>query len=101
MKKTTGITLGVIMTALIAAGCGEEERRCVDANNVVVSDELCKDDDGSGGRTTHGTTGVFVGGHRWYYGGSGHTVGSVATGGGYVSRGGFGRSASSFSSSSS
>lgn len=88
MKKTTGITLGVIMSALIATGCGDENRRCVDASNVVVAEEYCKGTDDSGGRPSGST----VSGYRYYYGGSGHTIGSVAHGGGYVARGGFGRS---------
>lgn len=94
MKRTTGVTLGVIMSALIATGCGDEKKRCVDANNVVVAEEFCKDQGSTG--TTHGTT---YSGYRYYYGGSGHTIGSVAHSGGYVSRGGFGSSSSSHSSS--
>ncbi|MHC1743430.1 MAG: hypothetical protein AB9873_10420 [Syntrophobacteraceae bacterium] len=92
MKRTTGVTLGVIMSALIATGCGDEKKRCVDANNVVVAEDYCKDQSSS---TTHGTT---YSGYRYYYGGSGHTIGSVAQSGGYVSRGGFGSSSSTHAS---
>lgn len=80
MKKSTSITIGLVLSALVVAGCGDD-RRCVDANDIVVLDDYCEDD--SPMRTSH---------HHWYYGGTGRTVGHKATGGSYhsVSRGGFG-----------
>ena len=85
MKKSAAVTFGVLMTTLILASCGQD-RRCVDENGVVVADEKCREDDKKRSRTG------FVGGHRWYYGGSGRSVGSRATGGSFtVARGGFGR----------
>jgi hypothetical protein len=90
MKKTTSITIGVVLSALVIAGCGED-RRCVDANDIVVMDDYCDDDSPSRSSS-----------HRWYYGGhGGYNVGHRATGGSYhsVSRGGFGSTAAAHASS--
>lgn len=88
MKKTMSITLGFIMSAVIATGCGEQ-RRCVDANGVVVADEQCRE--GASGTRGSGHTGS-----RWYYGGSRGGIGTSASGGSFTptSRGGFGSLAS-------
>jgi hypothetical protein len=83
VKKSTLVTFGAIMSALILCACGEE-RRCVDANGIVVEDEKCKEAEKKRSSGGHG------GGHYWYYGGSGHGVGSKVSGGSHVSRGGFG-----------
>ncbi len=86
MKKSTLVTFGVIMSTLILCVSCSEERRCVDANGNVVEDEKCKEAD------KQQRTGGHAGGFRWYYGGSGHGVGSRVSGGSYspISRGGFG-----------
>ena len=91
MKKSSLVTFGAVMAALILSACGED-RRCVDANGVVVEDERCQKEEKDRGRTDGGGR-VY---YRWYYGGSGYKVGSRASGGSYspVSRGGFGRLAS-------
>lgn len=88
MKKTTSITLGFIMSAVIVTGCGEQ-RRCVDANGIVVADEQCKE--GTSGTSRSGYTGT-----RWYYGGTRGGVGTSVSGGSFTptSRGGFGSLAS-------
>lgn len=85
MKKSAVVTFGVIMSALILCACSEE-RRCVDANGNVVEDEKCQ------GAEKQRASGGHGGGHYWYYGGSGHGLGSKVSGGSYssVSRGGFG-----------
>jgi hypothetical protein len=89
MKKSALVTFGVIMSALILCSCGEE-RRCVDANGVVVDDEKCKEADKR--RTGGSYGGSHGGGFYWYYGGSGRGLGSKVSGGSFssVSRGGFG-----------
>lgn len=43
MKKTTFITIGVVLSALMIAGWGEDRRRD-DANDIVVLDDYCEDD---------------------------------------------------------
>ena len=87
MKKTTSITLGFIMSAVIVSGCGEQ-RRCVDANGIVVTDEQCQEDTTGTRRSSTGS--------RWYYGGSRGGIGSRVSDGSFESssRGGFGRLAS-------
>ncbi len=87
MKKTTSITLGVIMSAVILTNCGDD-RRCVDTGGIVVPEQLCSEDDDDGGSSSAGRS------FRWYYGGDGGRIGSKATGGSYTSvrRGGFGSS---------
>ena len=75
MKKSAVVTFGVIMSALILCACGEE-RRCVDANGNVVEDEKCKEADQR--QTTGGHRGFY-----WYYGGTGRTIGSKASGGSF------------------
>ena len=91
MKKSSLVTFGAIMAALILAACGED-RRCVDADGIVVDEKKCREEEKDRGRT--GGSGTVH--YRWYYGGSGYQVGSRASGGSYspVSRGGFGRLAS-------
>jgi hypothetical protein len=88
MKKSSLVAFGAIMAALILSACGED-RRCVDPDGFVVEDEKCRKEEKDQARTGSRGTGVF----RWYYGGSGHTVGSRVSGGSHssVSRGGFGR----------
>lgn len=89
MKKSTSITLGLIMSAVIISGCGDDER-CLDPNGVVVADDNCRED------SSRSTSGSRVGpgyGYRWYYGGRGVSVGEKASGGSYV-RSGFGKFAS-------
>ena len=89
MRKSALVSFGVIMSALILCSCNED-RRCVDANGNVVEDEKCRE------VSSQRATGGHGGGFHWYYGGTGHRLGSRVSGGSYspVSRGGFGRLAS-------
>jgi hypothetical protein len=86
MKKSTGITLGLIMSTLILAGC-DDNTRCVDANGIVVEDGKCREEE------KKKEQGRSSGGFHWYAGGTGYRVGERASGGSLhsVSRGGFGR----------
>jgi hypothetical protein len=87
MKKSTGITLGLVMSTLIMAGC-DDKTRCVDANGVVVEDGKCREEE------KKKEQGHSSSGFHWYSGGTGYQVGERASGGTHsVSRGGFGRSA--------
>ena len=82
MKKSALVTFGVIMSALILCAC--EDRCCVDAQGNVVDEKKCKEDQQAR------TSGGHGGGHYWYYGGTHGGVGTRATSGSFISRGGFG-----------
>lgn len=109
MKKSGGITLGLLLTAcgcLISTSSCSEPKRCVDENGVVVEDSKCDEEDKAMGTADSNSSG-YRPMHHWYYGGYGAAIGSRAFGGGLTpkagtsysspraSRGGFGGSASS------
>jgi hypothetical protein len=64
-----------VAAAAVLLGCGADHRveaqRCVDRDWTVVPDDRCEGTPPP--TTTHGS-----GGYRWYYGGSGTTIGERA-----------------------
>ena len=102
MKRSTQVAAPLLASTALAllAGCHSPEmQRCVDENNKVVDDSLCKDLPGGSAQQTH-HPGLFP--YHYYYGGfGGRGVGSLVTGGSATplaghsyatgtSRGGFG-----------
>lgn len=103
MKRSVNVSAPLLAaTALtLLTGCREQMKRCVDEQNRVVPDNLCQNLPNSGQNSgPYGPSYPY----RFYYGGSGnYSVGSTATGGGYIpsagtsyststTRGGFGGS---------
>jgi len=95
MKRSTHVVAPLLAAAAMSllVGCRDPEmQRCVDENNKVVDDSLCK----VPGQPTYGYR------YHYYYGGSGsYSPGTIATGGGTqpisgvsysTTRGGFGNS---------
>ncbi len=103
MKRSAQVTAPLLAAAALSllTGCRRPQmQRCVDENNNVVDDSLCKNEtvqqrpDGHGGFIP-----IFP--YRYYYGGwGGYGLGTPVGGGGYVpapgvsytTRGGFGSS---------
>lgn len=91
-RRSTTITLTLLSStaAAVLSACGRSRRDCVDAQNRVVADSLCRDYDARA--ATHGGSAWYP--YRYYYGGRGYAgVGSILSGGSYAApRSGYGGS---------
>jgi hypothetical protein len=104
MKRSAQVTAPLLAATALAlvTGCNKEMQRCVDENNNVVDDNLCKNQPTAQQRPDgHGGFIPVIIPYRYYYGGlGGFGIGSHADGGSftptagrsYVTRGGFGSS---------
>ena len=109
MRRSSHIAAPLLASTALAmlAGCRRPEmQRCVDENNKVVDDSLCKNlpNDAQGNSNGSHGGGVFFFPYRYYYGGfGGYGLGSTVSGGSLspmaghsystsTSRGGFGSS---------
>ncbi len=105
MKRSVQVSAPLLAATAVAlmSGCRKPEmQRCVDEQNRVVADNLCRNQP----QTVHSGSGSggYVPMYRYYYGGTGgFTPGTPVTGGSYsaiaghsystsTSRGGFGSS---------
>jgi hypothetical protein len=75
-------SLAVIAVVLLSGCRRTEMRRCVDMQNMVVAEELCRV---TGEQRILGQRPRPAGSYRYYYGGEGsHEAGTLATGGDYL-----------------
>ena len=88
MRRTKDLNLGLLASiaaaTLAMTGCAGKPmpRRCIDADQRVVSDDKCDQSEGQGPVTTGG---VYP--YRWYYGGSsGYLPVGTGVSGGSVTR---------------
>ena len=105
MRRTTQVSVPFFAVAAVVllSGCRKTDmRRCVDMQNMVVAEELCRV---TGEQRILGQRPRPAGSYRYYYGGEGsHDAGTLAAGGDYlpaqghsyetirIKRGGFGES---------
>jgi hypothetical protein len=92
MKKSKQIGLGLLaVVALNLTSCSQAmPQRCIDKNNLIVEDEKCEQIE-----QQHVSDGPILWHtlpHRWYYGGNGGGVGSLASNGTFEPRPGVGYS---------
>jgi hypothetical protein len=105
MKRSTQVAAPLLAAAALAitTGCHREMQRCVDENNKVVDDSLCKNQPNQSQQRPDGHGGfIFLPmPYRYYYGGwGGYGLGTQVGGGSYTptpgasytTRGGFGSS---------
>lgn len=85
MRRSTKVAAPLLAATALSflPGCNRPEmKRCVDAENIVVADELCS---ARGEQRILGRTPAAAGTYRYYYGGEGtHESGTEATGGSFL-----------------
>lgn len=73
MKKTKFITLILLPVLAIACSKDPHYQHCVDQNDIVVDDSICKVD-----------AGISTTGSHWYFGPRWFGIGSRVSGGSYI-----------------